>query len=426
MLQITPHVRILVAIEPVDLRKGIDGLAQLCREKLREDPFSGCLFVFRGRRATTIKLLQFDGQGFILAQKRLSKGRFCVVAVWVRTSTFTGGVSSATVGRRRESGHTSGSDVAPSELVLRSKEVLAFKQIFCHTPAVPTECRYRGREIRSSEIAFLRELINEHPELSRYALSKKVCEAWQWKQANGELCDMICRGLLLMLDRAGAIQLPAARCGSRNRPEGRDRPEPLVPDNRPVRGPLSELGGLEFQQVRRTPQEPLFNSLLEQYHYLRYQQPVGEHLKYLVSAKGQVIACLAWCSAPRHLASRDRFIGWSAEARKRNLRLLAYNTRFLILPWVAVPHLASRILGRMAKIVPRDWQQMYAHPVYWLETFIDPARFKGTCYRAANWLCLGTTTGRGHNARTNKRTQPVKELFGLPLTSHFREVLSRL
>jgi hypothetical protein len=217
---------------------------------------------------------------------------------------------------------------------------------------------------------------------------------------------MLCRGLPLMLERAGAIQLPAARRDSPNRPEGPERPEPLAPDNRPVRGPLGELGLLEFQRVRRTPQEALFNSLMEQYHYLQYRQPVGEHLKYLVSAKGQVIACLAWCSAPRHLANRDRFIGWSAEARKRNLRLLAYNTRFLILPWVAVPHLASRILGRMAKIVPRDWQQMYAHPVYWLETFIDPARFKGTCYRAANWQRLGTTTGRGHNAPTKKRTQP--------------------
>jgi hypothetical protein len=182
---------------------------------------------------------------------------------------------------------------------------------------------------------------------------------------------------------------------------------------------------LEFQQVRRTPQEPLFNSLLEQYHYLRYQQPVGEHLKYIVSAKGQAIACLAWCSAPRHLANRDRFIGWSAEARKRNLHLLAYNTRFLILPWVQVPHLASHILGRMAKIVPYDWQRLYAHPVYWLETFIDPARFKGTCYRAANWLHLGSTTGRGHNARTKKRTRPVKELFGLPLTPRFRELLGQ-
>ena len=289
---------------------------------------------------------------------------------------------------------------------------------------MPERWRYRGRDIGDSEVAFLRQLIGENPGLSRYALSRRVCEAWQWKQANGALCDMVCRGLLLLLDRAGAIQLPPPRCDSRNKPEGRDRPEPLVPDNRPVHGPLRDLGPLEFQQVRRTPREPLFNSLLEQYHYLAYQQPVGEHLKYLVSAQGQAIACLAWCSAPRHLACRDRFIGWSVEARKRNLHLLAYNTRFLILPWVAVPHLASHILGRMAKIVPRDWQQLYAHPLYWLETFIDPARFKGTCYRAANWQSLGSTTGRGHNARTKQRTQPVKELLGLPLTPRFRQLLS--
>ena len=303
--------------------------------------------------------------------------------------------------------------------------MLAFYGTFCHTAAVAEQWRYRGREIGSSEIAFLRQLIGEHPELSRYSLSRKVCEAWEWKQANGVLRDMVCRGLLLMLDRAGAIQLPPARRRFPERPTGGERPEPVVPDNRPVRGPLRDLGPLEFQQVRRTPQEPLFNSLMEQYHYLGYQQPVGEHLKYLVSAKGQAIACLAWCSAPRHLAGRDRFIGWNAEARKRNLHLLAYNTRFLIFPWVQVPHLASHILGRMAKLLPPDWQRVYAHPVHWLETFIDPARFKGTCYRAANWIELGPTTGRGHNASTNKRTQPVKELFGYPLCKNFRRLLSQ-
>jgi hypothetical protein len=286
---------------------------------------------------------------------------------------------------------------------------------------VAAQWRYRGRNVGEEEIAFLRQFIAEHPALSRWALSRQLCEVWQWKQANGALCDALCRGLLLLLERGGEIALPAVRG---HFPKGLDqRPEPLVPDNRPVHGPLCELGALEFQQVRRTLQEPLFNSLLEQYHYLGYQQPVGEHLKYLVYARGQAIACLAWCSAPRHLAGRDRFIGWSAEARKRNLRLLAYNTRFLILPWVQVPHLASHILGRMAKVVPLDWQKMYAHPVYWLETFIDPARFKGTCYRAANWQHLGSTTGRGHNARTKRATQPVKELFGLPLIRNFRQLL---
>lgn len=283
---------------------------------------------------------------------------------------------------------------------------------------------YRGRTISSTEIAFLRQLIREHPELSRYALSKKICEAWQWKQANGALRDMVCRGLLLLLGRAGEIRLPPARCPSHNRPQRRERPEAVVPDNRPVRGPLRELGPLEFQQVRRTPQEPLFNSLLEQYHYLGYEQPVGEHVKYLIHTNGQAIACLAWSSAVRHLASRDSFIGWSAEARKRNLHLLAYNTRFLILPWVQVPHLASHILGRMAKLLPRDWQQLYAHPIYWLETFVDPARFKGTCYHAANWMALGRTTGRGKNAPSKKPTRPVKEVLALPLTPRFRQLLS--
>jgi hypothetical protein len=291
---------------------------------------------------------------------------------------------------------------------------------------VRVEYRYRGRNISRNEILFLRQFISNHPELSRYALSRRICELWQWKQANGAFRDMVCRGLLLLLARAGEIELPSARRPSQNRPGGWERPEPVVPDNTPVCGPLRELLPLEFQQVRRTPQESLFNSLLEQYHYLGYEQPVGEHLKYLVCVNGQAIACLAWSSAVRHLASRDHFIGWRAEARKRNLHLLAYNTRFLILPWVEVPHLASHILGRMAKLVPRDWQGVYAHPIYWLETFVDPARFKGTCYRAANWLALGRTTGRGKNAPSKRPTRPIKEVLGLPLTPRFRELLSQL
>ncbi len=289
---------------------------------------------------------------------------------------------------------------------------------------MPVEYRYRGRNISSSEIAFLRQFIADHPELSRYALSRQLCELWQWKQANGALRDMVCRGLLLLLHRSGEIQLPPTRCRlSRN---CTDRPELIAPDDHPIGGPLRELQPLEFQQVRRTAQEPLFDSLIEQFHYLRYQQPVGEHLKYLVFAKGQAIACLAWSSAVRHLASRDRFIGWSAEVRKRNLHLLAYNSRFLILPWVRMPHLASHILGRMAKLVSHDWQALYAHPIYWLETFVDPARFQGTCYRAANWLVLGRTTGRGKNAPSKRPRFPVKEVLALPLRPRFRELLNQL
>jgi hypothetical protein len=236
---------------------------------------------------------------------------------------------------------------------------------------------------------------------------------------------MVCRGLLLMLHRAGEIELPPVKRVVRNRIAEHARPARVLVEERALQGPLGDLQPLEFVQVRRTPEEPLFNSLMEQYHYLGYERPVGEHLKYLVKAGGQVIACLAWSSAPRHLKLRDCYLGWSEEARERNVHLLAYNTRFLILPWVQVPHLASHLLGRMAKIVPQDWQRIYAHPIYWLETFVDPSRFRGTCYRAANWQVLGTTAGRGHRALTFEQTRPVKQMLGLPLHRRFREILSQ-
>jgi hypothetical protein len=136
------------------------------------------------------------------------------------------------------------------------------------------------------------------------------------------------------------------------------------------------------------------------------------------------IACLAWSSAPRHIGSRDRYIGWSREARRRNIGLIAYNTRFLILPWVRVPHLASHLLSRMAARVSADWEQMYGHPIYFLETFVDPERFRGTCYRAANWVWLGRTTGRGRNDHTNRVNRPIKDVLGYPLHRRFRQLLS--
>ncbi len=153
---------------------------------------------------------------------------------------------------------------------------------------------------------------------------------------------------------------------------------------------------------------------------------MGEHLKHLVFAGERPIACLAWCSAARNLGPRDRFIGWSADARRRNVRFLAYNTRFLILPWIEVPHLASHILGAAARMISGEWERLYAHPVHFLETFVDATRFRGTCYRAANWVSLGRTTGRGPNAPTHEPRVPVKEILGYPLTKHFRDLLSRL
>lgn len=291
---------------------------------------------------------------------------------------------------------------------------------------MPAEWRYRGKTVTAEDIVFIRDFIAAHPEASRRRLSALLCEAWQWKQANGALCDMICRGLLLMLHRAGEIELPAVRQISLNPLAKREPPAPMLIDTTPITATLSQIQSIELQQVRRTADEPLFNSLMEQHHYLKYEQPVGEHLKYLAWSQGRPIACLAWSSAPRHLGSRDRYIGWSAEARRRNIRFIAYNTRFLILPWVRVPHLASHILGRMAAVLSDDWQRMYSHPIYFAETFIDPGRFRGTCYRAANWQLLGLTTGRGKNDQTNKPNRPIKEILGLPLTRRFREYLSQL
>ncbi|HEX3472830.1 MAG TPA: DUF4338 domain-containing protein [Silvibacterium sp.] len=286
-----------------------------------------------------------------------------------------------------------------------------------------SEFRYRGREIRQEDILYIRTLIERNPNESRRKLSVRLCEAWQWRQANGALRDMVCRGMLLMLERAGQIALPAVSYVRHNPLAMRARPEPVLIDTTAIEGALRNLQPLEFEQVRRTSQEPLFNSLMEQHHYLGYEQPVGEHLKYLVWAEGRPIACLAWSSAPRHLASRDRYIGWAAEARRSHIRFIAYNTRFLILPWVRVEHLASHILGRMAARISADWEQMYGHPIYFLETFVDPERFRGTCYRAANWVWLGRTTGRGKQSNSYVPNRSIKEVLGYPLTKRFRELL---
>lgn len=285
---------------------------------------------------------------------------------------------------------------------------------------------YRHRTVSGDEVAFIRQLIAEHPQASRRELSKTLCQAWNWVQPNGTLRDMVCRGLMLELHRAGLIELPPVRQRPLNPLAQRQVPAVVEVDCQPLQASLAQIRPLELRQVRRSPEEGLFNSLLEQHHYLGYTQPVGEHLKYLVYAQGRAIACLAFSSAPRHLGSRDRFIGWSMQARLKNIRLLAYNSRFLVCPWVVVPHLASHLLGRIARQLSRDWEQLYAHPIYFLETFVDPARFRGTCYLAANWIRLGLTTGRGKDAPSMKPTRPVKEVLGYALCRDFRRRLGAL
>ena len=285
---------------------------------------------------------------------------------------------------------------------------------------------YRGRAITDADVVFIRDLIAAHPTASRRALSKTLCEAWNRVQPNGALRDRVCRGLMLALHRAGHIALPPQRFIPPNPLVRRARPTPATVDTTPLCSALDAIRPLTFHQVRRTSRESLFNSLLEQYHDLGYTQPVGEHLKYLVVAHDRPIACLAWSSAPRHLGCRDRFIGWSPEARRKNIRFVAYNLRFLILPWVEVRHLASHLLGRMVRVPARDWEQVYGHPIHFLETFVDPQQYRGTCYRAANWIFLGRTTGRGKDDQTHKPNRPIKDVLGYPLCRRFRHVLSQV
>lgn len=282
---------------------------------------------------------------------------------------------------------------------------------------------YRGRSVTDADVAFLRKLIAEHPAMHRRGISQEVCRAWDWRQPNGVLKDGVCRGLLLALHRAGHLELPPPRIRHTNLPEWRRRAADVPINHTPVRASLGAIHPLWFRQARRTGEEPLFNALLAQHHELGYVQPVGEQLKYLVYAGDRVVAALAWSSAAHGLSCRDKFIGWSAEARRRNRHLLAYNSRFLVPPWVEVPHLASHVLGRIARLLPVDWQRLYGHPVYFLETFVDPSRHRGTCYRAANWIVLGQTFGRGHRCPTQQPNRPVKLVLGYPLVKRFREIL---
>jgi hypothetical protein len=288
-----------------------------------------------------------------------------------------------------------------------------------------TVLSYRGKTVSQEDVAFIRSLIAENPGDSRRKLSFKLCKTWNWVQANGQPRDMICRSLMLELERSGLIELPPKKCNPLNPLAVRRKPGPPCIDQSPIEGYLSGLPAAVIRQVRRGPLEELFGGLIEQHHYLGYCQPVGEHLKYLVTMDERPIACFSWSSAPRHIGCRDRFIGWSLEMRRKNIHFIAYNSRFLLMPWVRAPHLASHLLAKMAGRISRDWQEVYGHPIHFLETFVDTERFRGTCYRASNWIHLGQTTGRGKGDLTHKPNRSIKAVWGYALDRDFREKLCR-
>lgn len=286
--------------------------------------------------------------------------------------------------------------------------------------------KYRNRTGSVEDIQLINNLINKNPTISRRALSVKFCQEVGWSQPNGNLCDMVARGYMLALYRAGYINLPEKKQNPANPFVLRKKPCKVDIDKTPINSNLRPLLPLQFVQVRRSSLEKLFNSLIESHHYLGYTQPVGEHLKYIVYSKdNRPVACLAFSSAPRHIGSRDRYIGWDGQMRKQNIHLICYNTRFLILPWVSVKYLASHILSKVAGVICCDWQRLYNHPVYYIETFVDKDRFLGTCYRAANWKYLGDTKGLGKDSADKIPNRSIKAIYGYPLTRDFKKVLSR-
>lgn len=276
----------------------------------------------------------------------------------------------------------------------------------------------------SPDIGLIERLLSEHPDWGRSRLSVALCERWDWRADNGRLKDMACRSLLLRLQRAGEIRLPP-----------RQRPSPNAHRNRaacwvahcsePIACTLKELVPLEITCVASAgEQDRLFRYLLSTHHYLGLRNTVGENMKYLVHSRdGRPMACLLFGAAAWKCGARDAWIGWAPSARARNLSYLANNTRFLVLPWVRVPHLASHLLARIARRIQADWLAKYAHSLHCLETFVDVGRYRGVCYRAANWQQVGHTTGRSRNDRRHRLHVPTKAIYLYPLSRGFRRHL---
>jgi hypothetical protein len=286
------------------------------------------------------------------------------------------------------------------------------------------ECIIQGRTIGPDDVASIQRLMAENPGCSRYKLSRLLCQRWDWRDPRGQIKDMAARSLLLKLHERGWISLPAKRRASPNRMHHK-RVAAVDHATEPIHASLRELLPLEIHELSRYPDEqPLFECLLHRYHYLSHTSTVGLNLKYLISDRQRrPVACLLFGSAAWKCAVRDQFIGWSALERERALQQITNNTRFLVLPWVVVRSLASHVLSRVVRELRTDWQHKYARPLHLVETFVDSSRFVGSCYRAANWIDLGQTTGRTRQDRWTQIQVAPKRVLVYPLSSDFRAAL---
>ena len=283
----------------------------------------------------------------------------------------------------------------------------------------------QGRQVGAADLATIRDLIATHPDWHRTRLSQELCRLWGWVNENGRLKDMAARALLRKLDSEELIELPAPIRSANNR----YRNQPVALDTRAletslIEGPLSTLQPLRIQRVASPETTRVFRGLVQQYHYLGYTGPVGENLQYLIYDRHErLLGCLLYGAAAWRVADRDRFIGWDEAARQRGLSRIANNQRYLILPWVRVPHLASHLLAVTRRRVSADWQAKYGHPILLLETFVEQPRFTGTCYQADNWIRVGQTTGRTRNHRRGVPTVARKAIWLYPLQRGFRRAL---
>lgn len=283
----------------------------------------------------------------------------------------------------------------------------------------------QGRVLTPEDLAQIRALLTDHPSWSRRHLSEVLCAAWDWRTPAGRLKDMATRTLLLKLDAQGLIQLPPRRRIASNRMARRE--PPAWPwDRTAIGGPLAAVMPLTVAEISGARAERAeCTAAFATFHYLGYRGPVGETLQYSVrDAGGRLLACVlfgapAWACRPR-----DSFIGWSRAQRAARLSWLTNNSRFLILPWVRVLHLASWIQGRVLRRLSADWQEKYGHPIAMVETFVERDRFVGTSYRAANWQRVGSTTGRSRQDRYTTLQVPIKDVYVYPLAPNFRTVLA--
>jgi hypothetical protein len=278
----------------------------------------------------------------------------------------------------------------------------------------------RNRKITAEDLVVIQAIIHEHWDRGRTHISRELCKQWNWVQPSGRLKDMACREVLLTLHRKGLLDYPPPFQDSYNVKKA--APKIQISQN-PISCNISELGPVRIEMVRHTDQEPLYNSLVDQFHYLGHTQIVGNHLKYMAFTGDTPLACIGWGSAAWAVKSREQFIGWTKPVKNQNLHFVANNTRYLVLPWVTVKCLASKILALNIKRISSDWVNSYHYPLYMLETFVEQDRFKGTCYQAANWIRVGETKGTSKKGHKHLKHDKIKDVYLYPLHKHFKKLL---